>query len=214
LHRLSYALRAEIVGVNLAQPLPHELVKQMEAMIYEHHVVLFRDQNLTPAQHVRLTENFGEQEPYVFDYQQHPAFPQINVVTNQRENGLRPEAIDRGTEWHSDLSFSPRPAELSLLLCREAQDVGGNTIFANMVMAYERPSPNFRRVIDDAYAVHAMTAPLCNGLAARNDALFFDNLARQIAGRPLRNKIITRIAPAIARTSGDDTVPQSGEFAR
>ena len=156
LRKLSYALGAEVIGLDLSQPMSAEAIAEIRAAWLEHMVLLFRDQRLTPEQHIAFTAHFGPQEPYLFHYQQHPDYPVINLLSNMRGDGYKPEPINRGTEWHSDLSFSARPAEASLLYCREAPEVGGNTIFANMAMAYERLSPLMQRIIDPLYSVHAL----------------------------------------------------------
>ncbi len=164
---LSYALGAEVLGADLSRPPTTELIAQIQSAILEHKVLLLRNQVITPAQHVAFTERFGKQEPYAFDHQRHPEFPVINVVTNARESGFKPEAINRGTEWHTDLSFSTHPAELSLLYYLAIPEIGGSTIFANMSLAFERLSQAYQKLIDPLYGVHALFE---NAYTAQNRA--------------------------------------------
>src|SRR5690606_25432748 len=84
----------------------------------------------------------------------HPEHPEILLVTNFENSGKR---LVVGRQWHSDLSTTTRPALGSLLRCEEAPEAGGDTLFANMYLAWERLSPAYRSMLQDRWALHDMT---------------------------------------------------------
>ena len=153
---LAAALGAEVRGVDLAEPLDDDTVQALRAAWQEHQVLLFRGQRLTHAQHVAFSHHFGELD----DHASIPAFrdkevPQILRVANDVVGGRKQPV---GRQWHSDLSITLRPARGSLLRCEVTPPVGGDTMFANTVAAYESLSEPIRRLIDGLEAVHDIAA--------------------------------------------------------
>jgi taurine dioxygenase len=149
--RLSYGIGAEIVGLDVSQQLDAAAVAALRRAWMDHQVLLFRDQKLTAEQHVRFTEYFGKVDAYPLAYLQHPENPKIFVLSTEDQ-----ESRDAARLWHSDLSWSSQPALGSILHCQKIPDIGGDTMFANMYMAYERLSAPYRRFIDPLYAVHEL----------------------------------------------------------
>lgn len=153
---LAAALGAEVRGVNLAEPLDDDTVQALRAAWREHQVLLFRGQRLTHAQHAAFSRHFGELD----DHASIPAFrdkevPQILRVANDVVGGRKQPV---GRQWHSDLSITLRPARGSLLRCEVTPPVGGDTMFANTVAAYESLSEPIQRLIDGLEAVHDIAA--------------------------------------------------------
>lgn len=159
--RLCPALGAEITGLALSGAPSGNLIGELrEALNEADGVLVLRDQDLTPEQHVELSRAFGplfgeaEQlqdtvKPYL-----HPDLPQIYRVSNKQVDG-QPQGRQRaGTYWHSDVSFRKRPAMVSILYGIEVPALGGDTIFTNMTMAYETLSDAMKRLIEPLRAVH------------------------------------------------------------
>jgi taurine dioxygenase len=135
------ALGAEILGVNLAQPVDDETFRQIVAAWREHEVVFFRDQELTPEQHIAVSRRFGELEHHVRQDCCKPGYPEIFVVSNVVENGRPIGSQDAGLFWHSDLCYKPEPSHGSLFYAREVpHDASGqplgDTVFSSMSAAY------------------------------------------------------------------------------
>lgn len=135
------ALGAEIEGVDLAQPLDEATVAEIRLALLDHLVIFLRDQELTPEQLKRFGGHFGafHTHAYVKGLDGHP---EIMVVAK--------EGADRfnfGGEWHSDVTFEERPPLGSILYAKEVPDYGGDTLFANMYLAYETLSPGLRRML-------------------------------------------------------------------
>ncbi|MGD9921586.1 MAG: TauD/TfdA dioxygenase family protein, partial [Pseudorhodoplanes sp.] len=157
IRRLSYALGAEIIGADLTKPMSEEAFAEIRHAFHEHLVLLFRDQVLTPEQHIAFSRRFGELDVHPFSRYNLPGYPEVLQITNHVIDGKPSDTRNTGRQWHSDLSFTTRPALGSLLYCKEVPEVGGNTMFANMYMAYETLSPGLREMLDRLWAVHDMS---------------------------------------------------------
>lgn len=152
---LGYAAGAEVRGLDLSQPLNSQQVRAIHDAWSKHLVLVFRDQPLTAPQLVSFTRNFGEVErndnvPYYRD----PDHPEVLLITNRSRNGKPSETRNAGRNWHSDLSYTNRPAKGSVLMCQEKPNVGGDTMFANMYLAYETLSAPLKSFLDNLEAVH------------------------------------------------------------
>jgi len=155
IRRLAAGLGAEVLGVNLAEPIDDASFAQIEDAWRQHQVLLFRNQLLDHAQHIAFSRRFGALDDHdAIPRYRHPEFHEILMVTNQ-EVGGRPQPV--GRQWHSDLSTTLRPARASLLRSEVIPPVGGDTMFTNMYLAYETLSPTLRAVIEPLHAIHDMT---------------------------------------------------------
>ena len=145
---LSPALGAEIVGVDLAGLLDDGTVRALRAALLEHVVIFCRDQELAPPQLLALAKRFGEVAEYPF-VKGLPDFPLVLPVVK--------EAHDRanfGGVWHTDTAYLERPAMATLLYALETPPVGGDTMFANMYLAYEALSEGMQRLLGGLRAVN------------------------------------------------------------
>ena len=145
---LSPALGAEVLGVDLAGPLDDGTVRALRAARLEHVVIFCRDQELAPPQLLALAERFGEVAEYPF-VKGLPDFPLVLPVVK--------EAHDRanfGGVWHTDTAYLERPAMATLLYALETPPVGGDTMFANMYLAYEALSEGMQRLLGGLRAVN------------------------------------------------------------
>lgn len=156
IRRLSNALGAEILELDLARPLSADQVADVKQAFLDHQVLLFRNQDLQPAQQIAFSRLFGELDIHPFTKYTLPEHPEILLITNHLMDGKPSDTRNTGRQWHSDLTFTPCPALGSLLYCREIPEVGGNTMFANMYQAYDDLSPAYREMIDGLWAVHDM----------------------------------------------------------
>lgn len=155
LRRLSSGLGAEVIGLDLTRELDDATFAEIEQAWREHLVLLFRGQHLDHASHVAFSRRFGPLDdhssiPRLRDQTIHEILP----VTNQ-ELGGRKQPV--GQQWHSDLSTTLHPARGSLLRCEVIPPVGGDTMFANMYLAYDTLSDAMKEIIDDLDAVHDLT---------------------------------------------------------
>ena len=157
--RVTAVIGAEISGVDLREPLDDATRAAIEAALFEHHVLFFRRQDLTPEQHIAFASQFGpiSVPPFAPKYGTNPAM----IVLDQ--SNPKGEGADA---WHSDNTFMAEPPMGSVLRAVQIPEVGGDTCFANTVAAYEALSPAIQRLIDGLKAVHDITKPLVKGIAA------------------------------------------------
>ncbi|MEO8202588.1 MAG: TauD/TfdA family dioxygenase [Betaproteobacteria bacterium] len=152
--RLSPACGAEVTGIGLTEPLDSAQVAALHRALGENGILLFRNVDLTPAQHVAFSRQFGELEAHVIGDFALPGRPEIFVVSNVKEEGKLKGAVYAGQYWHTDLSYMNRPSMGSLLLCREMPEIGGDTMFANMYLAWDTLSETMRGFLEGLSAVH------------------------------------------------------------
>ena len=151
---LSAACGAAITGIDLTRPLEPKTIAQIHEALGTYGCLLFRDANLDPDQHVAFSRQFGPLESHVVGEFNLPGHPEIFVVSNVREEGRLKGAVYAGQYWHSDLSYMEKPSLGSLLLCHEMPDIGGDTMWANMYLAYETLSSPMKRLLDELEAIH------------------------------------------------------------
>ena len=145
---LSPALGAEVLGVDLAGPLDDGTVRALRAALLEHVVIFCRDQELAPPQLLALAERFGEVAEYPF-VKGLPDFPLVLPVVKEAH-----ERANFGGVWHTDTAYLERPAMATLLYALETPPVGGDTMFANMYLAYEALSDGMQRLLGGLRAVN------------------------------------------------------------
>ncbi len=145
---LSTAIGAEISNVDLSRDLSDATIGEIRRALLDHCVVFFRDQDLSVEAHKRLARCFGE----IFV---HPNFNtgdhDPEVVTIVRKPG---DTRIVGEEWHTDTTMMAEPPMGALLYALEVPPVGGDTLFANQYMAYERLSDGMKRMVDGLKCWH------------------------------------------------------------
>ena len=143
------ALGALISGVDLRDDLGAERIAQIRQALLDHQVIFFRDQTLTPAQYLHFARLMGEPVEYPF-VKGLADFPEIIQVTK-----LEHERTNFGGIWHSDTAYLDHPPMGSMLLAREVPPFGGDTLFANQVLAFESLSPGMQRLLDGLIAINS-----------------------------------------------------------
>jgi len=152
--KLSPAVGAEIMGVDLSQPIGPALAGQMQDIWHDNLVILLRDQKLSMEDQVRFAECFGP--PARIHTKGHMAGHEaVMLISNVRENGKLIGALPDGEmNFHTDQCHQERPAKASMLYAIEIPREGGNTLFANAYMAYETLPPEVKRRIDGKKAIN------------------------------------------------------------
>ena len=146
--RISGALGAEVSGVDLSKPLSRPDLAELRGLWLEHLVLFFRDQPLTPPQFMAFAEQWGEPVEYPL-VKGIEGFPKIIEVKK-----LEHERVPFGGIWHTDTAYLERPPMASMLVARELPPAGGDTLFANMYLAYESLSDGLKRMLDGMKAVN------------------------------------------------------------
>jgi alpha-ketoglutarate-dependent sulfate ester dioxygenase len=169
---LSGHIGAEIFGVDLAGDLDPSVVAAIRTTLLRWKVVFFRDQHLSPAQHIAFGGLFGKVTPA------HPTLPptlpdhpEILVLDSLAYAKMDGASVE--SRWHTDVTFVPNPPMGSILRGVVVPPYGGDTQFANLVVACERLSEPLRQMLRGLHAVHQNVLPLARGeLSSETQQLF------------------------------------------
>jgi len=157
-HPFDGPLGAEVLGLDLAASLDEAAFARIHRAHLDHHVLVFRDQRITPQQQIDFSRRFGPLQIHVLRQFQLPGYPEVLVVSNIVENGQPIGLGDAGHYWHSDLSYKERPSLGSLLHAQELPEEGGDTLFANMHLAWDTLPVPLRRAVLGRRAEHSYLA--------------------------------------------------------
>lgn len=158
IRRFSGAVGAEIIGLDLGKPVNAEDFTRIHRAHLDHHVLVFRDQRITPAQQISFSRRFGELQIHVLKQFLLTGHPEILIVSNIIEDGHNIGLGDAGKFWHSDLSYKTLPSLGSMLHAQELPSEGGDTLFADMHKAWDAVPEALRTVIEGRAAAHSYTA--------------------------------------------------------
>lgn len=151
---LSDAIGTEIRGVDLRHSLDSSVMGAIEKAWLDHVVILFRGQELAPADQERFARYFGELEAVKSSASQTDDEPHIMFISNVRDAGLR-TALEDGDMWfHSDQCYYELPASGTTLYAIEVPPKGGNTLFSNGYTAYESLPEDVKRTLDGKLALN------------------------------------------------------------
>ena len=149
---LTCSIGAELTGVNLGDASRDEtLFGEIKALLLKHKVLFLRDQEFTRAEHVAFARRFGELEdhPIAGSDPENPGLVRIykspEVPNDRYENS-----------WHTDATWREKPPMGCVLRCVECPPVGGDTMWANMAMAYENLPAQVKAQIEGLRARHSI----------------------------------------------------------
>ncbi|WP_031464284.1 TauD/TfdA dioxygenase family protein [Sciscionella sediminilitoris] len=142
-------LGAEVTGVDLATELSATQIAELRAAFLDNHVLVFRDQHITEEQQKRFAEHFGQPRP-VNPPPEHGDPHVLELNTDPKSENVA------GNGWHADGTCDEEPSLGSMLYITEVPEggSGGDTLFANMHLAYEMLSPALRAMLDELTALH------------------------------------------------------------
>jgi taurine dioxygenase len=151
-------LGAEILGLDLNLPLSRRDFQRIHQAHLEHHLLVFRDQRITPQQQVDFSRRFGPLQIHVLRNFQLPSNPEVLIISNIIEDGKPIGLGDAGHFWHSDLSYKETPSLGSMLHAQELPAEGGDTLFANMHLAWDTLPAALRHAVQGLRAEHSYLA--------------------------------------------------------
>jgi taurine dioxygenase len=199
---------AEVLGLDLSKPLGQDDFARIHRAHLDHHVLVFRDQRITPDQQIAFSRRFGPLQIHVLHQFQLPGYPEVLIVSNIVENGQPIGLGDAGHYWHSDLSYKEKPSLGSLLHAQELPSEGGDTLFANMHLAWDTLPAHLRSAVQGRSAEHTYLAkyaelqkrsPWRPNLSAEQIAQVKPVALRQRAFHDPRDRLAGRREQVIAR---------------
>jgi taurine dioxygenase len=156
IRKLAPGIGAEIVGLDVSQPMSDAVFAAVEQAWHDHLVLLFREQDLSEEQEVAFGARFG---PLAQRINKVPTVaikhPSVMLISNVRENGELIGALPDGEMFfHSDQCYIERPSMAAVLYAIEIPSQGGNTIFANTYLAYETLPADLKAAIAGKMALN------------------------------------------------------------
>ncbi|PKQ03682.1 MAG: taurine dioxygenase [Alphaproteobacteria bacterium HGW-Alphaproteobacteria-11] len=139
---------AEVLGVDIASPSNSDM-EAIRAAYRDYGVIFFRDQKLTPEEHIAFARRWGDIDINKF-FPANGQYPEIAEVRKEKE-----QKVNIGGGWHTDHSYDAEPAMGSILVARELPEEGGDTLFADMYKAYEALSDGLKKTLEGMRAVHS-----------------------------------------------------------
>ena len=147
---LNPVVGAELHGLDLRQALPEDDIRAIKAALDRHQVIFFRDQDITPEQHLAFGRRFGELHVH----------PSVRGKPREQWTEIMPVHADAttariaGDKWHTDVSCDEKPPLASILHLTTIPESGGDTLFSSMYAAYEALSEPLQRMLAGLTATH------------------------------------------------------------
>jgi taurine dioxygenase len=160
---VAQALGAEVSNVSIATAVEDDgLFSEIRALLLKHRVLFFRDQDISPAVHVGFARRFGplETHPIVPSHPDHPELLLLNRDTKYSYENT----------WHCDATWRANPPFGSVLRCVACPEVGGDTMWVNMVLAYERLPRHIQERITNLRAKHSIEHSFGGAMSAADRA--------------------------------------------
>lgn len=146
---ISARIGAEIEGVDLREEQSDEMIAEIRKALLTYKVIFFRDQDITQDQHIAFSRRFGDLEVHPMSEAKGQEHPEIFHLKT------RPGGETSGADlWHSDVTWRAEPSLGSVLRARIMPEVGGDTLWSDMVAAYEGLSPAMKEWVCTLTAVH------------------------------------------------------------
>ena len=186
----SSAIGAEVLGADLSRPLDDRRIGEIRRAFLAYQVLFFRDQHLTPEQQLAFSRRFGALEPYPYA-DGVDGFPDLVDVVKLPE-----EVHVFGGGWHVDMSFRKTPPLGAALYALEVPPAGGDTLFANLYLAYETLSEGMKKLLGRLRGVHCSHLDRAGTPPMRGMKMRLDTRPPETRAHPL-----TRVHPESGRTS-------------
>lgn len=146
--KLTPVIGAELHGVDLAYGPTRQQLDEIHRALLENLVIFFRDQQLSPEQHLAFGRSFG-------NLHVHPAAPHEEGMPElMRIHADENSPRANGEGWHTDVSCDPEPPMGSILYIKQCPPNGGDTLFANMYAAYDALSDRLKAYLAGLTAIH------------------------------------------------------------
>jgi taurine dioxygenase len=159
LRPLSGTLGAQVTGIDVRH-VDDTAVGELRDLLAQHHLLLFREQDVTPREHADFAACFGPLHV-------HPRLKAIEEAPELIEVYDPKNPI--ATTWHQDQTFLPCPPSSTMLVARVLPESGGDTMFANQHAAFDALSPAMQAIVTSLSAVHRRVARDAEGRVVEHD---------------------------------------------
>jgi hypothetical protein len=151
------AIGAEVSGVDLTGGVTNDLKEDLNRALLEWKVLFFRDQRMTSEQQRDMARQWGELEVHPF----------LKAGETPEVIRFAKDETTKGTEniWHSDVTWRQIPSLGSILRAIEVPAVGGDTMWADMALAYDGLPESVRAQVDGLTAIHDFSDSFGQGMS-------------------------------------------------
>lgn len=146
---VSGGVGVEITNIDLGSEVSNADFSAIRDAFIEHGLIFFRDQELTPEQHISFARRWGDININRF-FAKVPGYEEIAEVRKEPD-----DLVNIGGGWHTDHSYDHIPAMGSILIARDTPEFGGDTLFSCMYRAYDTLSHGLKRTLEGLNAVHS-----------------------------------------------------------
>ena len=144
----------EVSGIDVANDITDAVMGELTALLYQHRLLVFRSQELSPKEYLQFGRRWGKPHPHVLDHARMKEFPEILPIGNVTDRA-REEAVRNGAaQWHTDQSYEQEPATATMLYSIKAPQEGGETQLTDQVAAYNALDRDIKVKIEDLRALH------------------------------------------------------------
>jgi len=196
LRKLSYPLGVEVCDIDVSKDVSERSFGEIYRAFLDNGILLFRNQDITREQHIEFSRRFGELDRHEsLPRDRRKDHPELLMVTNEpKPDGSPSDTKYTGRQWHSDMSFTTEPSLGSLLRSFAVPEVGGDTLFANMYMAYDTLSDGMKKLIANLHGIH-----LSGTRKLANDNTGVERMAEQKKINPPVAQPVVRVHPETGR---------------
>lgn len=192
---LTGVLGAEIVGVDLREPIDEAVWAEIERAYADYLVIYFPDQNISHQQHIDFARRFGPVAP-VPQLHSVEGYPDVQIIRRRAADTGR--VI--GENWHADSTYLECPPAAVVMRSIDVPDVGGDTGFLSMYTAYEALSDKLREIVDQLKVVHSATRIFGSAYLAQNRRFSADGARTDLDVREGDKEVVHPLVCTHART--------------
>ena len=143
----------EILDIDVAT-IASGAIETIRQLVYEHKLVVFRNQKITTEQYVEFAKQIGAPQIYFQDNYHHPDYPEIFVSSNVLVDGKKIGVAGTGRYWHTDCAFQPEPLPLTMLYPQVLPQSIRETYYIDMHQVYKNLPPDLRHYVEGQDALH------------------------------------------------------------
>lgn len=177
---LNGCLGMAVRGLDISADFDDDTMRQLVTAFCDKRLIVITDQVCDKQVYRNFALRWGTPIPHVLDHLRMPGYPDMMAIGNMEQKD-RSDAVRNGAAlWHTDQSYEAVPASATMLYCRKAPEVGGETMFADMVTAYEGLAARMRQRIDSLMVGHLYGAGRLREDETGSSPLVNDDQARRV----------------------------------
>ena len=158
LEPLTSSFGVAVHGVDIARGVDDASMRALTEALYENRVIAIKDQDADEEAYLSFGRKWGTPIPHVLDHIRMQGYPEMLVVGNTEQKDKKKEIRNGAALWHTDQSYEAVPASATMLYSIKAPKQGGETLYCNMVAAYDDLEPEMKVRIECLEVAHSYGA--------------------------------------------------------